>query len=212
MNISRFVFSAMFCLTLWPLSGCDRQASGPVSASASAPGAFNSVDITGADYARQLALPDVDGKERNLADFKGKVTVVFFGFTHCPDVCPMTLAELAQVKKELGKDGERVQGVFVTLDPERDAPAQLKGYVTGFDPSFVALRGTLEQTNATAREFKVFFAKVPGKTAGSYSLDHTAGSYVFDANGKLRLFARFSSSGGGAANLKADILKLLAQG
>jgi protein SCO1 len=203
--------TAVACV-LCILGGCGKApvttaASGPV---ATTPTAFKAVDITGADYGRQLALPDVDGAPRSLADFKGKVTVVFFGFTHCPDVCPLTMAELAQVKKDLGKDGERVQGVFVTLDPERDTPVQLKGYVTGFDKSFVALRGTLEQTTAVARDFKVFFAKVPGKTPDSYTLDHTAGSYVFDASGKLRLFTRFASNGG-AVSLKADLLKLLTE-
>ena len=120
---------------------------------------FNAVDITGANYARELALTDADGKPRSLADFRGKVTLVFFGYTQCPDVCPTTLAELAEVKRSLGADGERVQGVFVSVDPERDTPELLKTYVAQFDPSFVALRGTPQQTLATAKEFKVFFAK-----------------------------------------------------
>ena len=123
---------------------------------------FKSIDITGANYASSLALPDQNGTPRTLADFKGKVTVVFFGYTQCPDVCPTTMAELAQVKKSLGADGDRVQGVFVTVDPERDTPEVLKAYMASFDPSFVALRGTPEQTAAVAKEFKVFYAKVPG--------------------------------------------------
>ena len=168
---------------------------------------FNGVDITGAEYARNLSLPDQNGQPRTLADFKGKVTVVFFGYTQCPDVCPTTMVELAQVKKALGKDGERVQGVFVSVDPERDTPEILKAYMASFDPSFVALRGTLEQAQAAAKEFKVFFAKVPGKTEGSYTMDHTAGSYLFDANGKVRLFERY---GGGAEALASDIKALLA--
>jgi protein SCO1/2 len=127
---------------------------------------FHGVDITGADYARRLELPDAEGKPRSLAEFKGKATLVFFGYVQCPDVCPTTLAELAEVKRSLGADGERVQGVFVTLDPERDTPEVLKKYVTAFHPSFVALRGTPEQTRAAAKEFKVFFAKVPGKGEG----------------------------------------------
>ena len=121
--------------------------------------------------------------------------MVFFGYTQCPDVCPTTMAELAQIKQALGADGERVQGVFVTVDPERDKPEVLKAYSASFDPSFVALRGSPEQTAAAAREFKVFYAKVPGKTAGSYTVDHTAGSYVFDTKGKLRLFERYGTPG-----------------
>ena len=185
------------------LIGCD-QAGAP-----SAKQQFQAVDITGAEYARTLSLPDQNGQARTLADFKGKVTVVFFGYTQCPDVCPTTMAELAQGKKALGKDGERVQGVFVTVDPERDTPAALQAYMASFDPSFVALRGTLEQTKAAAKEFKVFFAKVPGKVEGSYTMDHTAGSYVLDGSGKIRLFVRY---GAPAEALTADIKVLLAAG
>jgi protein SCO1/2 len=188
------------------LAGCDR-AGGP--AATAAPLQFKGVDITGAEYGRKLELPDQDGKARTLADFKGKVTVVFFGYTQCPDVCPTTMLELAQVKKALGPDGERIQGVFVTVDPERDKPELLKAYMASFDPGFVALRGTLEQTQAAAKEFKVFYAKVPGKTEGSYTMDHTAGSYVFDAQGRLRLFVRYGS---GAEALTADLKTLLAAG
>ena len=167
---------------------------------------FRGIDITGAEYARNLSLPDQYGKPRTLADFKGKVVVVFFGYTQCPDVCPTTMVELAQVKKALGADGERVQGLFVSIDPERDTPEILKAYMASFDPSFVALRGTPEQTLAAAKEFKVFFAKVPGKTEGSYTMDHTAGSYILDGNGKVRLFVRY---GGGVEALTADLKALL---
>jgi protein SCO1 len=167
---------------------------------------FTGVDITGAEYGRELALPDPDGRVRTLADFKGKVAVVFFGYTQCPDVCPTTMAELARIKQALGADGQRVQGVFVTVDPERDTPQVLKAYVANFDPSFVALRGSPEQTAAAAREFKVFYAKVPGKTAGSYTVDHTAGSYVFDAQGRLRLFERYGTP---ADALAADLRQVL---
>jgi len=168
---------------------------------------FKGTDITGAEYGRTLALTDQEGKPRTLADFKGKVVVVFFGYTQCPDVCPTTMAELAQVKKALGKDGERLQGIFVTVDPERDTPAVLKSYMSSFDPSFVALRGTVEQTKEVAKEFKVFFAKVPGRTPDSYTMDHTAGSYVFDSSGRLRLFVRYGS---GTDALAADLKTLLA--
>ena len=169
---------------------------------------FHAVDITGADY--RYELPDTSGTMRSNADFKGKVTVVFFGFTQCPDVCPATLAELAQVKKMLGADGDRLQGVFVTVDPERDTPEVLKAYVGAFDPGFVALRGTPEQTAATAKNFKLFYAKSPGKTPGSYTIDHTAGSYVFDTEGRVRLFVRYG--GGGAEALAADVKALLKAG
>jgi protein SCO1/2 len=168
---------------------------------------FHGADITGAEYARRLALPDQNGQPRTLADFKGKVTVVFFGYTQCPDACPTTMAELAQVKKLLGQDGDRLQVVFVTVDPERDKAPVLKSYMQSFDPSFVALSGTPEQTAATAKEFKVFYAKVPGKGADSYSMDHSAGSYVFDTQGRIRLFERYGS---GADALVADIKALLA--
>ena len=170
--------------------------------------AFQGVDITGADYAQELNLTDADGKPRQLADFKGKVTVVFFGYTQCPDVCPTTLLELAQVKKGLGADGARVQGVFVTVDPERDTPELLKAYVANFGADFVALRGTPEQTKAAAKNFKVFYNKVPGKTETSYTVDHTAGSYVFDASGRVRLFTRY---GMGPEALTSDLKALLAE-
>ena len=168
---------------------------------------FRGVDITGADYARTLSLPDQTGTVRSLADFKGKVIVVFFGYTQCPDVCPATMAELAQIKKAMGKDGERVQGLFVSVDPERDTPEILKAYMASFDSSFVALRGTVDQTKAAAKEFKVFYGKVPGKTEGSYTVDHTAGSFIFDPAGKVRLFVRY---GTGAEPLTADLKALLA--
>ena len=168
--------------------------------------AFNAVDITGAEYARQLSLTDADGQPRTLADFKGKVTAVFFGYTQCPDVCPTTLAELAAVKRKLGAQGNDVQGVFVTVDPKRDTAALLKAYVDGFDSGFVALRGTEEQTKAAAQDFKVFYAYVPGRTEGSYNVDHTAGTYVFDRSGKVRLFVRY---GADADALQHDLKLLL---
>jgi protein SCO1/2 len=184
------------------LGACDRLPGG------AAKEPFVAVDITGAEYARELSLTDADGKARTLADFKGKVTLVFFGYTQCPDVCPTTLAELAAVKRELGKDGERVQGVFVSLDPQRDTAQILKAYVGSFDPGFVALRGTPEETKTAARNFKVFYAQVPGKTESSYTVDHTAGTYVFDAQGRVRLFVRYGS---GAEALRHDLKLLLAE-
>lgn len=182
------------------LAGCGREPGSPP--------AFKSIDITGADYARELKLTDADGRPRSLADFKGKVTVVFFGYTQCPDVCPTSLGEIAQAKKLLGAAGADVQGVFVTVDPERDTPQLLKAYVGNFGPGFVALRGSDEETKAAAKQFKVFYAKQPGKTAESYTVDHTAGSYVFDRQGRVRLFTRYGS---GAEALARDLERLLAE-
>jgi protein SCO1/2 len=184
------------------LLGCDGQLSGGGKP------AFKAIDITGAEYARTLQLSDPDGQVRTLADYKGKVVVVFFGFTQCPDVCPSTMAELAEVKRSLGADGARVQAIFVTIDPARDTADLLKAYAANFGPDFVGLRGTPEQTVAVAKEFKVFFNKVPGKTDTSYTMDHTAGSYVFDAKGRVRLFTRY---GTGAQALADDLKILLAE-
>jgi protein SCO1/2 len=168
--------------------------------------AFNGVDITGASYARDFALTDAAGKRRTLAEFRGKLVVVFFGFAQCPDVCPTTLADLAQVKKRLGSDGERIQVVFITVDPERDSPQVLASYVPAFDPSFIGLTGTSEEIAAAAREFKVFYQKVAGKTETSYTIDHTAGAYVFDREGRVRLFVRHAT---GAEAIAADLQRLL---
>jgi protein SCO1/2 len=166
----RFLITAGLVGSVLALAGCDKLVPG----SAADGKAFKAIDITGADYAKVLSLVDADGRVRTLADFQGKVVVVFFGYVQCPDVCPTTMAELAAVKRELGAEGARVQGIFVTVDPERDTAAVLKDYVANFDPDFVALRGTTEETLATAKEFKIFFSKVPGKTASSYTVDHTA--------------------------------------
>ena len=204
LRLWRIAVVALAVLCGMGITACD----GGQAARADAKPAFRGVDITGAEYARTLSLTDQFGQPRTLADFKGKVTLVFFGFTQCPDVCPGTLSELAQIKAKLGADGKRVQGVFVTLDPERDTPELLKAYMAGFDPSFIALRGTLEQTAQAAKEFKVFYAKAPGKSPDSYSIDHTAGSYVFDAKGRVRLFERYGS---GPDALAADLKALLAE-
>ena len=168
---------------------------------------FASVDITGADYAKDLSLTDVNGQTRTLKDFAGKVVVVFFGYTQCPDVCPTTLTELVEVKRLLGAQGEQVQGVFVSLDPERDTPEVLKAYMANFDPSFVALSGNADQLATVAKDYKVYYKKVEGKTPSTYTLDHSAASYIYDPQGRLRLYARYGS---GAAVLAADIKLLLA--
>ncbi|WP_211442845.1 SCO family protein [Collimonas humicola] len=152
--------------------------------------AFNNTDVTGLGYARDFALTDHTGKPRTLADYKGKAVVVFFGYTQCPDVCPTTMVEMANVLKQMGPLASRVQVLFVTVDPERDTQELLSKYVPAFDPSFVGLYGDAAATEKVAKEFRVFYQKVPGKTPGSYSMDHTAGSYVFDPEGHIRLFIR----------------------
>jgi len=167
--------------------------------------AFKAVDITGADYAKELNLPDQNGQVRKLKDFSGKLVVVFFGYTQCPDVCPTTMQELAEVKHLLGPDGDKLQAVFVTVDPERDTTELLKAYVENFDASFVALRPTQEQLPAIAKEFKIYFKRVEGKTPTSYTMDHSAGSYTFDTQGRVRLFNRY----GMGAQALADDFKLL---
>nr|WP_061945782.1 SCO family protein [Collimonas pratensis] len=169
--------------------------------------AFNNTDVTGLGYARDFALTDHTGKPRTLADYKGKVVVVFFGYTQCPDVCPTTMVEMANVLKEMGPLASKVQVLFVTIDPERDTQELLSKYVPAFDPSFVGLYGDAAATEKVAKEFRVFYQKVPGKTPGSYSMDHTAGSYVFDPDGHIRLFIRH---GQGPEPIAHD-LKLLLQ-
>ena len=168
--------------------------------------AFKGVDITGADYAKELNLSDQNGRVRKIKDFSGKLVVVFFGYTQCPDVCPTTMQELAEVKRLLGADGDKLQAVFVTVDPERDTTELLKAYVENFDPSFVALRPTAEQLPLIAKEFKIYFKRVEGKTPTSYTMDHSAGSYTFDAQGRVRLFNRY---GMGAEALAHDFKLLL---
>ena len=151
---------------------------------------FRSTDITGADFGRELALTGHDGKPRTLADFRGRLTVLFFGYTHCPDVCPTTLADVAGVMKQLGPDAARVQVLFVTLDPERDTREVLAGYVPAFDPSFLGLYGDAAATQKAAKEFKIYYEKRAGSAPGAYTLDHSAQSYVLDAQGRPRLFVR----------------------
>jgi protein SCO1/2 len=179
-----------------PLAGCSDKAP-----------SFVSIDITGADYARDFSLVDHNGQTRSIKDFAGKVVVVFFGFTQCPDVCPTAMSELAEIRKLLGADGERLQGIFITVDPERDTPEVLKAYMANFDPSFLALRpSSPEQLAALAKDFKAYYKKVDGRTPTSYTMDHSAGSYVFDPQGRIRLFTRH---GMGAQALAGDLRQLL---
>ena len=189
---------ALLAAGLLALAACDRQATPR----------FNGVDLSGAAYARDFELPDAQGKLRRLADFRGKVVVVFFGFTQCPDVCPTTMGELKAIKEALGEAGRDLVPVFISVDPERDTPELLRQYTAAFGPDFVALRGSLEQTQAVTKEFKAYFAKVPAKEGGGYSVDHSAASYVFDRQGRVRVYSRY---GGGTQPLLEDIKQLLAE-
>jgi len=166
---------------------------------------FELTDITGAQFGKDLSLNDHHGRPRTLADFRGKVVVIFFGYTHCPDVCPTTLAELAQVEKMLGTDAGKMQVLFVTVDPERDTPEVLRQYVPSFNPSFLGLYGDAAATARAAKEFKIFYRKQP-LPGGGYTVDHSAGTYVIDRQGRLRLFAQY---GQGAAAMLHDIRILL---
>ncbi len=182
---------------------------------------FVSIDVTGADYAKDFALAgppggqqggplkDHNGQPRAIKDFAGMVVVVFFGYTQCPDVCPTTMAELAEVKKLLGKDGDKLQAVFITVDPARDTPEVLKAYMANFDPAFLALIPSTAQLPELAKYYKVYYKKVDGKTPTSYTMDHSAGSFVYDTRGQLRLYTRYGS---GAKALASDIAQLLKQG
>lgn len=167
---------------------------------------FASIDVTGANYATGFELTDHNGQVRRLTDFAGKIVVIFFGYTQCPDVCPTSMGELAEVKKALGPDGDKLQGLFITVDPERDTRELLKGYMEAFDPTFLALRPEPDKLDALTKSFKVYYKKVDGKTATSYTMDHSAGSYVYDTQGKLRLFTRYGS---GPKALASDIQLLL---
>ena len=167
---------------------------------------FNGIDVTGADYAKGFTLTDHNGQSRSLSDFKGKVVVLFFGYTQCPDVCPTSMNELAEVKRLLGADADKLQGVFVTVDPARDTTELLKAYMANFDPTFLAFVPTADELPVVAKQFKIYYKKVDGQTPTSYTMDHSAGSYVYDTQGNLRLYSRYGS---GAKVLAQDIQTLL---
>jgi protein SCO1 len=173
----RFYSPLFWSITISSLiAGCDAGAQ------------FKSTDITGAPYGRTLELTDHNGKPRRLEDWRGKVVVLFFGFTHCPDVCPTTLADIAAAVRSLGAEADKVQVLMVSVDPERDTPDSLGKYVTAFDPGFLGLRGDLEATKKVAAEFKIYFEKA--KTGASYTVNHSTQSYVIDPQGRLRLLVR----------------------
>jgi protein SCO1/2 len=187
----------LFLLATLAVAGCG----------GSAP-AFRATDISGTtEWGRDFALPDAKGQMRRLAEFRGRAVVLFFGYAQCPDVCPTTLSTMAEAAKLLGGDAARLQVIFVTLDPERDTAPLIAEYMAQFDPGFLGLRGDRAATEAVAKEFKVFYTRQPAGTAGGYTLDHTAGSYVFDPQGRLRLYVRH---GAPAADIAADLELLLA--
>ena len=167
---------------------------------------YQGIDLTGADWGRGFSLQDPDGRTRTLADFRGRYVLLFFGFTHCPDVCPTALTRAKEMKRLLGADGERVQVIFVTVDPERDTAALMREYTAAFDPSFLGLRADPEATKRAADEFKVFYEKVP--TGSSYTVNHSAMTYVFDAQGRLRLGLQHTQS---AEQFAADLRTLMKQ-
>lgn len=166
------------------LAGCQPSQKAPV---------FQATDITGATFARDFKLTDHNGQVRTLADFKGKVVAIFFGYTHCPDVCPTTLSDFAQALKQLGPLANQVQVIFVTVDPQRDTPALLKQYVPAFDPSFLGMYTDETALAVLAKEYKLVYQKTSVKAADDYLIDHSAGTYVYDANGRLRLLVSYGS-------------------
>jgi len=167
---------------------------------------FLSTDITNANFGRDFKLTDHNGRIRSLNDFKGKVVVVFFGYTNCPDICPTTMGKLAVAMKKLGKDAKRVQVLFVSINPEHDTSALLKQYVTAFNPAFLGLSGEIQTTRNIAKEFKVTFQKQAGKTQDNYTMDHSTGTYIYDTVGRIRLYVNSSKS---ADVFSHDILELL---
>jgi len=188
----------ILCFCTWALLACDNKSAAPQAS-------FVNTDITGSDIGREFKLTDHTGHVRTLADYRGKVVAMFFGFTQCPDICPTTLADLAQVKQQLGADGDKLQVLFITLDPERDTQEVLAGFVPAFDPSFVALRGSRAEIDQVVKDFKIFAQKVPAKEGAGYTVDHTAATYVFDTQGRIRLFVRH----GQTASLPEDIKRLI---
>jgi protein SCO1/2 len=183
-------------LALLAVVGCGQSAGG-----------FSNIDITGAEYARDFELTDHEGRRRTMADFRGKVVAIFFGFTQCPDVCPGALAELSQTKQALGADADRLQVLFVTIDPQRDTAAVLKAYLANFDKQALGLYGDEAATARVAKEFKVFYQKEAGKTPDTYTMSHTAGIYLFDREGRIRLYVKYGTP---TQALISDVRKLLA--
>ena len=185
---------------LCALVACDSKTSAPKAS-------FANTDITGSDFGRDFELTDHTGQRRTLADYRGKVVALFFGFAQCPDICPTTLSDLTQVKQQLGTDGDKLQVLFITVDPERDTQDVLASFVPAFDPSFVALRGDKAETDKVTKDFKIFAQKVAGKDGSAYTIDHTAATYVYDTQGRIRLFVRH----GQTLSLVGDVKQLIAE-
>jgi protein SCO1/2 len=185
---------------LCTLVACDTKTSAPKAS-------FANTDITGSDFGRDFELTDHTGQRRTLADYRGKVVALFFGFAQCPDICPTTLSDLVQVKQQLGTDGDKLQVLFITVDPERDTQDVLASFVPAFDSSFVALRGDKAETDKVTKDFKVFAQKVAGKDGGAYTIDHTAATYVYDPQGRIRLFVRH----GQTLSLVGDVKQLITE-
>lgn len=167
---------------------------------------FVGTDITGADFPKPLTLTDHNGKLRTMSDFKGKVVALFFGYTRCPDVCPTTMVDLKQTMKLLGNKADQVQVLFITVDPQRDTQQILAQFVPSFDPRFIGLRGSLQETAETLGNFKIYYSKVEGKVKGDYTVDHSAGMYVFDKTGKIRLYLNYGQK---PADIASDLTKLM---
>jgi protein SCO1/2 len=192
------MWRAIVLISFLCLAGCGERPASP----------FTNIDITGAEFGRSLlGLKDHHGQPRTLADYQGKVVLIFFGYTFCPDVCPTTLARISEVMKQLGSEADQVQVLFVTLDPERDTPDKLAAYVTWFYPGFVGLYGDEPATEAAAREFKVYYAKSKGSEGMGYAIDHSTGSYVLDSKGRLRLYLKENAT---VDAITADLKRLLA--
>ena len=167
---------------------------------------FLATDITGAQFGKDFKLADHTGKSRTLADFKGKAVVLFFGYTHCPDICPATMGEIAAALQKLDKDAARVQVLFVTVDPQRDTPERLAQYLSAFSPAFLGLYGDPQSTRDIASEFKIVYQKQMMNSPDHHTMDHSSGTYIFDPKGKLRLYV---SNGAGRDVFAHDIVELL---
>ncbi len=193
----------LFLITLMLFFAACSQSQSGVEKSASG---FVGTDITGADFLKPLTLTDHTGKLRTMSDFKGKVVVLFFGFMHCPDVCPTTMSDLKNIMKLLGNKSDEVQVLFVTVDPQRDTQEALAQFVPSFDKRFIGLRGSLQETAETTGNFKIFYSKIEGKTKNDYTIDHSAGMYMFDKEGKIRLYLAYAMK---PADIVSDIKRLL---
>lgn len=196
-HIRYLLRTLLACFAIIGLAGCKQPAAAP---------SFKATDISIVDSGKDFRLTDHNGRQRMLSDFKGKVVVIFFGYTHCPEACPNTMVELARAMKQLGSDAGKVQVLFISLDPERDTQALLAQYVPAFHPKFIGLYGTTQQVIETAKEFKVFYNRVAGGSPSSYTIDHSLGAFIYDRTGKLRLLAGY---GTGADAFVHDIKLLL---